>query len=98
MAQFDAVAGGIADLRPGIGLAESWTPDNVDAFGLQIIGGFLHVVDFCRDDGLIVGRSGGGQRYSNTLTLSPHPVITRGEIARIVEMLYRAIAVIPAAM
>src|SRR6267143_4268359 len=46
LAQFDAVAGGIADLRPGIGLAESWTPDDVDAFGLQIIGGFLHVVDF----------------------------------------------------
>jgi hypothetical protein len=28
----------------------------------------------------------------------PHPAITRGEIDRIVEMLYRAIAVIPAAM
>src|SRR5712671_6827851 len=56
------------------------------------------VVDFCRDDGLIVGRSGGGQRYSNTITLAPPLVITRGEIDRIVETLNRAIAVIPAAM
>jgi taurine-pyruvate aminotransferase len=56
------------------------------------------VVDFCRDEGLIVGRSGGGQRYSNTITLSPPLVITRGEIDRIVETLDRAIAVIPAAM
>ena len=38
------------------------------------------VVDFCRDDGLIVRRSGGGQRYSNTITLSPPLVITRGRL------------------
>jgi taurine-pyruvate aminotransferase len=56
------------------------------------------VVDFCREDGLIVGRSGGGQRYSNTITLSPPLVITHGEIDRIVETLNRAIATIPAAM
>jgi 4-aminobutyrate aminotransferase-like enzyme len=38
------------------------------------------------------------QRYSNTITLSPPLVITRGEIDRIVETLNRAIAMIPAAM
>ena len=27
------------------------------------------VIDFCRDNGVIVGRSGGGRRYSNTITL-----------------------------
>ena len=46
MPQFDAVAGGVADLRSGIGLADSWAPDDVDAFGLQIIGSVLRVVDF----------------------------------------------------
>src|SRR5271163_4226736 len=50
------------------------------------------IVDFCRDNGLIVGRSGGGQRYSNTITLSPPLVITRREVDRIVETLDRAIA------
>ena len=50
------------------------------------------VVDFCRDNGVIVGRSGGGKRYSNTITLSPPLVITRGELDRIVETLDRAIA------
>jgi taurine-pyruvate aminotransferase len=29
------------------------------------------VVDFCRDRGLIVGRSGGGRRFGNTITLCP---------------------------
>ncbi len=53
------------------------------------------VVDFCRDDGLIVRRSGGGLRFSNTITLSPPLVITRGEIDRIVETLDRALAEIP---
>jgi len=27
------------------------------------------IVDFCRDRGLIVGRSGGGRRFGNTITL-----------------------------
>ena len=40
------VAAGIADFRPGISLAESRAPDDVDAFGFQIFDGFLHVVDF----------------------------------------------------
>jgi taurine-pyruvate aminotransferase len=53
------------------------------------------IVDLCRDDGLIVRRSGGGQRYSNTISLSPPLVITRGEIDRIVETLDRALAEIP---
>jgi 4-aminobutyrate aminotransferase-like enzyme len=66
--------------------------------GLTSAGSSWTVVDFCREDGLIVGRSGGGQRYSNTITLSLPLVITRGEIDRIVETLDRGIAVIPAAM
>src|SRR5437870_1564764 len=49
LAQFDMVAAGIADLRPGIGVAVARAPDDVDAFGLQIFGGFLHVVDFESD-------------------------------------------------
>src|SRR5216683_6657115 len=59
--QFDAVAAGIADFRPGIGLAESRAPDDVDTFGLQITGGLLHVVDFEGDHAvaeMLVLRSG----------------------------------------
>jgi taurine-pyruvate aminotransferase len=48
------------------------------------------VADFCRADGVLVGRSGG--RYGNTVTLSPPLVISRGEIDRIVDTLDRAIA------
>ncbi len=61
MAQFDMVACGIADFRPGIGLAESRAPGDFDAFGLQIIDGFLHVVDFEGDHAvseMLVPRSG----------------------------------------
>ena len=50
------------------------------------------VVDFCRDNGLLVGRAGGGRRYGNTITLSPPLVITRAECDRIVETLDRALA------
>ena len=50
------------------------------------------VVDFCRDNGVIVGRGGGGRRYGNTITLSPPLVITRAECDRIVETLDRALA------
>jgi adenosylmethionine-8-amino-7-oxononanoate aminotransferase len=50
------------------------------------------VADFCRDNGLLVGRAGGGRRYGNTITLSPPLVITRGECDRIVETLDRALA------
>jgi adenosylmethionine-8-amino-7-oxononanoate aminotransferase len=49
------------------------------------------VVEFCRDNGVIVGRSGGGPRYANTITLSPPLVITRGECDRLVETLDKAI-------
>ncbi|MBN8893181.1 MAG: hypothetical protein BGP12_17915 [Rhodospirillales bacterium 70-18] len=52
-----------------------------------LIGG---VVEFCRDNGVIVGRSGGGVRYSNTITLCPPLVITRGECDRLVEVLDKA--------
>jgi taurine-pyruvate aminotransferase len=50
------------------------------------------VVDFCRDNGLLVGRAGGGRRYGNTITLSPPLVITRAECDRIVQTLDRALA------
>ena len=52
-----------------------------------LIGG---VVEFCRDNGVIVGRSGGGVRYSNTIPLCPPLVITRGECDRLVEVLDKA--------
>ena len=61
LAQFDMVAVGIADLRPGIGVAEARAPDDFDAFGLQVIGDFLHVVDLEGDHAvakMLVLRSG----------------------------------------
>ena len=53
------------------------------------------VVDFCRDNGVIVGRAGGGRRYGNTIMLSPPLVITRAECDRIVDTLDRALASLP---
>src|SRR6185437_421239 len=50
------------------------------------------VVEFCRDNGVLVGRSGGGRRYGNTITLSPPLVLTRAECDRIVETLDRALS------
>jgi adenosylmethionine-8-amino-7-oxononanoate aminotransferase len=50
------------------------------------------IVDFCRDNGLLVGRGGGGRRYGNTITLSPPLVIARDECDRIVATLDRALA------
>jgi taurine-pyruvate aminotransferase len=49
------------------------------------------IVEFCRDNGLLIGRGGGGRRYGNTLTLSPPLVITRAECDRIVETLDRVL-------
>jgi taurine-pyruvate aminotransferase len=49
------------------------------------------VADFCRDNGLLVGRGGGGRRYGNTITLCPPLVITRAECDRIVDTLDRAL-------
>ncbi|HEV2100263.1 MAG TPA: aminotransferase [Stellaceae bacterium] len=49
------------------------------------------IVDFCRDNGVLVGRGGGGRSFGNTITLSPPLVITRGECERIVETLDRAL-------
>jgi len=42
--------------------------------------------------GLIVGRSGGGRRFGNTITLCPPLVITRAECDRIVDTLSQALA------
>ena len=54
-----------------------------------LVGG---VVEFCKANGVIVGRSGGGARHSNTIVLSPPLVITRTECDTLVEVLDRALA------
>ena len=53
------------------------------------------VVDFCRDQGVIVGRAGGGRRFGNVIVLSPPLVITRAECDRLVDTLDRALAALP---
>jgi taurine-pyruvate aminotransferase len=50
------------------------------------------VVDFCREQGVIVGRGGGGRRFGNVIVLSPPLVITRAECDRLVDTLDRALA------
>jgi 4-aminobutyrate aminotransferase-like enzyme len=50
------------------------------------------IVEFCRDNGVIVGRGGGGRRYGNTITICPPLVITRSECDRIVSALDQALA------
>lgn len=50
------------------------------------------VVDLCKDNGVLVGRSNGGQRYGGVINLSPPLVITRAECDRIVETLDRALS------
>jgi taurine-pyruvate aminotransferase len=62
------------------------TRDPVDAALMTAI------TEFCRDHGLIVGRSGGGRRLGNTITLCPPLVITRAECDRIVDTLDHALA------
>jgi adenosylmethionine-8-amino-7-oxononanoate aminotransferase len=54
------------------------------------------VIDFCREQGVIVGRAGGGPRYGSTITLCPPLVVTRTECDRIVDTLDRALAVLGA--
>jgi adenosylmethionine-8-amino-7-oxononanoate aminotransferase len=49
------------------------------------------VVEFCRDNGLLIGRSNGGRKYGGVITMSPPLVITRAECDRIVETLDRAL-------
>ena len=49
------------------------------------------VVDFCRDNRLIVGRAGGGRGFGTTITLCPPLVITRAECDRIVDTLSKAL-------
>ena len=50
------------------------------------------VVEFCKANGVIVGRAGGGVRHSNTIVLSPPLVITRSECDTLIEVLDRALA------
>ncbi len=52
------------------------------------------IVEFCRDNGLLVGRGGGGRRYGNTITMSPPLVLTRAECDQIVDTLDRALTTI----
>jgi adenosylmethionine-8-amino-7-oxononanoate aminotransferase len=52
------------------------------------------ISDFCRDNGVLVGRAGGGRRYGNTITMCPPLVITRAECDRIVETLDRAFSTV----
>ena len=49
------------------------------------------VVDFCKANGVIVGRSGGGVRHSNTIVLSPPLVITKTECDTLIEVLDKAL-------
>jgi len=49
------------------------------------------VIDGCRADGVIVGRSGGGRGAGTTVAICPPLVITRAECDRIVETLEKAI-------
>ena len=56
------------------------------------------VVAFCRENGVIVGRSGGGARHSNTIVLSPPLIITRSECDRLIEAIDHALARVTAKM
>ena len=49
------------------------------------------VVDYCRRNGVIVGRSGGGRHLGNTIQMSPPLIITRSEIDQVVAVLDKAI-------
>jgi taurine-pyruvate aminotransferase len=50
------------------------------------------ILAFCKNNGVIVGRSGGGARHSNTIVLSPPLIITRTECDTLVEVLDKALA------
>ena len=52
------------------------------------------VVDFCKENGVLLGRSNGGRKYGGVITMSPPLVITRAECDRIVETLDRALSTI----
>jgi len=53
-----------------------------------LVGG---VLELCKQQGVIVGRSGGGARHSNTVVLSPPLVITRGECDTLIAALDKAL-------
>ena len=55
------------------------------------------VVDHCKEQGVIVGRSGGGRRHGGTIVFSPPLVITRAECDRLVETLDKALTALPKA-
>ncbi|HKD76092.1 MAG TPA: aminotransferase class III-fold pyridoxal phosphate-dependent enzyme, partial [Ktedonobacterales bacterium] len=52
------------------------------------------IVDFCRESGVLVGRSNGGRRYGGVITMSPPLVVTRAECDRIVETLDRSLSTV----
>jgi 4-aminobutyrate aminotransferase-like enzyme len=55
----------------------------------KLVGG---VLAFCRNNGVIVGRSGGGARHSNVIVLSPPLIISRSECDLLIDVLDRAFA------
>jgi adenosylmethionine-8-amino-7-oxononanoate aminotransferase len=62
------------------------TKEPVDA---QVV---TRVVEFCRDNRVIVGRGAGAWRSGNVIVLSPPLVITRTECDRLVDTLDRGLA------
>ena len=50
------------------------------------------LLEFCRGEGVILGRSVAGRQFSNTVTMAPPLVVTRHEIDRIVTVLDKGIA------
>jgi taurine-pyruvate aminotransferase len=50
------------------------------------------ILAFCKKNGVIVGRSGGGSRHSNTIVLSPPLIITRTECDTLIDVLDKALA------
>ena len=50
------------------------------------------ILAFCKKNGVIVGRSGGGARHSNTIVLSPPLIITRTECDTLADVLDKALA------
>ena len=49
------------------------------------------VSEFCKANGVIVGRSGGGARHSNTIALSPPLIVEPAHIGAMVETLAAAL-------
>ena len=53
--------------------------DTKEPLGAEQLAG---IIDYCRENGVLVGRGGGGRHFGTTITLSPPLVITRPECDR----------------